>query len=87
METGKIITGAAGALLLGTAAWILNSTLEIQKDTEIIKEKIDKIYADDCPYCVHALHSSLSEHPLLAPTIKRAHKHDEDGKIIYINED
>ena len=79
METGKIITGAAGALLLGTAAWILNSTLEIQKDTEIIKEKIEKIYADDCPYCVHALHSSLSEHPLLAPTIKRAHKHDEDG--------
>ena len=86
MELQKIITGLAGALLLGTAGFILTTTMEISKDIEIVKEKLDKIYKDDCPYCVHALHSSLTEHPLLAPTIRKAHKH-VDGKAVYINRD
>ena len=86
MNVQNVITGVAGTLLLGVAGWILNTTMEVQKDTEIIKEKIEKIYADDCPYCVHALHSSLSDHPLLAPTIKKAHIHTEKGEVIYVNE-
>ena len=86
MTVQVIITTAAGALLLGVSGWLLTTTIQVQKDTEIIKEKLDKIYADDCPYCVHALHSSLSEHPLLAPTIKRAHIHTPDGQVIYLNE-
>ena len=86
MNMSKIITGLAATLLLGTAGYILTTTLEISKDIEIVKEKLEKIYADDCPYCVHALHSSLTEHPLLAPTIRKAHKH-VDGKAYYINQD
>ena len=86
MNVQNVITGVAGTLLLGVAGWILNTTMEVQKDTEIIKEKIEKIYADDCPYCVHALHSSLSDHPLLAPTIKKAHIHTDGGEIIYVND-
>jgi len=86
MEMSKIITGLAGALLLGTAGYILTETLQISKDIEIVKEKLDSVYANDCPYCIHALHSSLTEHPLLAPTIRKAHKHVE-GKAVYINQD
>ena len=86
MEINKKITSLAGALLLGTAGYILTETLQISKDIEIVKEKLDSVYANDCPYCVHALHSSLTEHPLLAPTIRKAHKHI-DGKAYYINQD
>ena len=82
----NIITGVAGTLLLGVAGWLLNTTMEIQKDTEIIKEKLEQVYADDCPYCVHAAHSSITEHPLLSPTIKKAHIHTDGGEVIFVNE-
>ena len=88
----KKIVGLAGTLLLGVAAWVLNTTLQIEKDIvevqaklENIVETLDKVYAQDCPYCVHASHSSIAEHPLLAPTIKQAHKH-VGKEIIKINE-
>jgi len=88
----KIITGVAGALLLGAAGWTLEATLEIQKDivevkvkTENVEETLNKVYEENCPYCVHAAHSSMAEHPLLAPTLKNAHKH-VGKEIILINE-
>jgi hypothetical protein len=71
----KKIVGLAGTLLLGVAGWLVTSVYSIQVDTQIIKEKIEKVYADNCPYCVHAAHSSIAEHPLLAPTIKHSHQH------------
>lgn len=88
----KIITGVAGALLLGVAGWILEATLEIQKDVIAIQkdveqanETLNKVYVEDCPYCVHASHSSIKEHPYLAPAIKHAHKH-VGKEIILLNE-
>ena len=81
----KKIVGLAGTLLLGVAGWLVTSVYSIQVDTQIIKEKIEKVYADNCPYCVHAAHSSIAEHPLLSPTIKNAHKH-VGKEIIIINE-
>jgi hypothetical protein len=85
MELDKKIVGLAGTLLLGVAGWLVSSVYSIQVDTQIIKEKIEKVYADNCPYCVHAAHSSIAEHPLLAPTIKHAHQHV--GKaVVKINE-
>ena len=51
-----------------------------------MRKELDKVYASDCPYCVHALHSSMSEHPFLAPTIKKAHKHLEDGTVVLLND-
>ena len=39
---------------------------------------MDKVYAEECPYCVHSAHSSIAEHPLLAPTIKHSHRHIGD---------
>ena len=71
----KKIVGLAGTLLLGVAGWLVTSVYSIQVDTQIIKEKIEKVYADNCPYCVHAAHSSIAEHPLLSPTIKHSHQH------------
>ena len=79
------IVGLAGTLLLGVAGWLVSSVYSIQVDTQIIKEKIEKVYADDCPYCVHAAHSSIAEHPLLSPTIKHSHRHIGD-QIINSNE-
>ena len=79
------IVGLAGTLLLGVAGWLVSSVYSIQVDTQIIKEKIEKVYADDCPYCVHAAHSSIAEHPLLSPTIKHSHRHIGD-QIINTNE-
>ena len=79
------IVGLAGTLLLGVAGWLVSSVYSIQVDTQIIKEKIEKVYAEDCPYCVHAAHSSIAEHPLLAPTIKHSHRHIGD-QIINSNE-
>lgn len=79
------IVGLAGTLLLGVAGWLVTSVYSIQVDTQIIKEKIEKVYADNCPYCVHAAHSSIAEHPLLAPTIKHAHQHVGE-EIVKINE-
>jgi hypothetical protein len=81
----KKIVGLAGTLLLGVAGWLVTSVYSIQVDTQIIKEKIEKVYADNCPYCVHAAHSSIAEHPLLSPTIKHAHQH-VGKEIIKINE-
>ena len=88
----KIITALAGTLILGICGWVLNTTLEIQKDiveinikTENVIETLDKVYEENCPYCVHAAHSSMAEHPLLSPTIKKAHMHVGD-EIIFINE-
>ena len=80
----KKIVGLAGTLLLGVAGWLVTSVYTIQVDTQIIKEKIEKVYADNCPYCVHAAHSSIAEHPLLAPTIKHAHQHVGE-EIVKIN--
>lgn len=89
----KIITSLAGSLLLGISAWLLNTTLQIQKDIVEVKTKLstveetlDKVYAENCPYCVHAAHTSIAKHPLLAPTIRQAHKHLPDGTPIIINE-
>ena len=79
------IVGLAGTLLLGVAGWLVTSVYSIQVDTQIIKEKIEKVYADNCPYCVHAAHSSIAEHPLLAPTIKHAHKH-VGKEVVKIND-
>jgi hypothetical protein len=79
------IVALSGTLLLGVAGWLVTSVYSIQVDTQIIKEKIEKVYADNCPYCVHAAHSSIAEHPLLAPTIKHSHRHIGD-EIILINE-
>ena len=93
MNTQKIITGAAGALLLGVAGWILNTTLDIQKevvavekDVEQVQETLNKVYVEDCPYCIHAAHSGIKEHPYLAPAIKQAHKH-VGKEILLLNED
>lgn len=71
----KKIIGLAGTLLLGVATWLISTVYSISVDTAIIKEKLEKVYQDDCPYCIHAAHSSIGEHPLLAPTIKHAHRH------------
>ena len=75
----------AGTLLMGVAAWVLTTTLQIQQDIVEVKVKVenvidtlDKVYAEECPYCVHSAHSSISEHPLLAPTIKHSHRHIGD---------
>jgi hypothetical protein len=88
----KVITGLAGTLLLGVCSWLLSATLQIQQDivevkvrTENIKETLDKVYADNCPYCIHAAHSSIAEHPLLSPAIKQAHKHLRDGSVELVN--
>ena len=81
----KKIVGLAGTLLLGVAGWLVTSVYSIQVDTQIIKEKIEKVYADNCPYCVHAAHSSIAEHPLLAPTIKHAHQH-VGSEVVKIND-
>ena len=81
----KKIVALAGTLLLGVAGWLITTTYQIQVDTAIIKEKLDKVYAEECPYCVHASHSSIGEHPLLAPTIKHAHQH-VGQEIIKVNE-
>ena len=75
------ITYLAGALLFGVASWLVGAVYSISIDTAIIKEKLDKVYADNCPYCVHAAHSSIKEHPLLAPTIKHAHRHVGEEQI------
>ena len=79
------IVALSGTLLLGVAGWLVTSVYSIQVDTQIIKEKIETVYADNCPYCVHAAHSSIAEHPLLAPTIKHSHRHIGD-EIILVNE-
>ena len=83
-EISNKIVALAGTLLLGVAGWLVTSVYSIQVDTQIIKEKIEKVYADNCPYCVHAAHSSIAEHPLLAPTIKHAHQHVGE-EIVKIN--
>lgn len=74
-KISKQIVILAGTLLLGVGSWLVTSVYTIQVDTSIIKDKIEKVYADNCPYCVHAAHSSIAEHPLLAPTIKHSHQH------------
>jgi len=79
------IVALAGTLLLGVAGWLVSSVYTIQVDTQIIKEKIQKVYAEDCPYCVHAAHSSIAEHPLLSSTIKHSHRHI-GNQIINSNE-
>lgn len=81
----KKIVGLAGTLLLGVAGWLVTSVYSIQVDTQIIKEKMEQVYAEDCPYCHHAAHSSIKEHPYLAPTIKHAHKH-VGKEIIKVND-
>ena len=74
-ELNNKIVSLAGVLLLGVAGWLISTTYQIQIDTTLIKEKMNKVYAEECPYCVHSAHSSISEHPLLAPTIKHSHQH------------
>jgi len=81
----KKIVGLAGTLLLGVAGWLISTVYIISIDTKLIKEKMDKVYADECPYCVHSAHSSISEHPLLSPTIKHAHQH-VGKEIVKIND-
>ena len=68
----KTITALAEPLL-GVCAWILNTTMEVQKDiieiriqSQSLRETMDKVYEENCPYRVHAAHSSLKQHPLSA---------------------
>ena len=79
------IVALSGTLLLGVAGWLVTSVYSIQVDTEIIKEKLDRVYVESCPYCIHSAHSSIAEHPLLAPTIKHAHQH-VGKEIIKVND-
>jgi hypothetical protein len=81
----KKIVGLAGTLLLGVAGWLISTVYTISIDVTLVKEKLNKVYADECPYCVHSAHSSISEHPLLAPTIKHSHRHVGD-QIIKTND-
>ena len=74
MEREKIVY-LAGLLLLGVSGWLISTVYSIQIDTQLIKEKLDRVYVEDCPYCIHSAHSSIDVHPLLKPTIKNAHKH------------
>lgn len=84
-KINKKIVALSGTLLLGVAGWLVTSVYAIQVDTAIIKDKIEKVYADNCPYCVHAAHSSIAEHPLLSPTIKHSHRHIGD-EIVKTND-
>lgn len=84
-KVNKKIVALASTLLLGVAGWLVTSVYTIQVDTAIIKEKIEQVYADNCPYCVHAAHSSIAEHPLLSPTIKHSHRHIGD-EIVKTND-
>jgi len=42
----KKIVGLAGTLLLGVAGWLISTVYTISIDTQLIKEKMDKVYAD-----------------------------------------
>lgn len=84
-KINKKIVALAGTLLLGVAGWLVTSVYVIQVDTAIIKDKIEQVYADNCPYCVHAAHSSIADHPLLSPTIKHSHRHIGD-EIVKTND-
>jgi hypothetical protein len=75
----------AGALLFGVASWLVGTVYSISIDTAIIKDKIEKVYEENCPYCIHAAHSSIAEHPLLSPTIKHSHQHVGE-EIIKVND-
>jgi hypothetical protein len=75
----------AGTLLMGVSAWVLTTTLQIEKDIVEVKikvenaaETLEKTYSESCPYCNHYAHSELQNHPLLAPTIKHSHRHIGD---------
>ena len=81
----KKIVGLAGTLLLGVAGWLISTVYSMSIDVTLVREKLDKVYAEECPYCVHSAHSSIAEHPLLAPTIKHAHQH-VGKEIVKINE-
>lgn len=81
----KKIVGLAGTLLLGVAAWLISTVYSMSIDVALVREKLDKVYAEECPYCVHSAHSSIAKHPLLAPTIKHAHQHVGE-EIFKINE-
>ena len=88
----KTVTALAGTLLLGVCAWILNTTMDVQKDiveikiqSESLRETMSKVYEENCPYCVHAAHSSISEHPLLGPTMKHSHRHI-GSEVVIVNE-
>lgn len=83
-KINKQILVLASTLLLGVASWLIATVYSVSIDTAIIKNKIEKVYADDCPYCVHAAHSSIAEHPLLSPTIKHAHQHAGE-EIVPVN--
>jgi len=84
-DVSNKIVALSGTLLLGVAGWLVTSVYSIQVDTKIIKEKIDRVYSDNCPYCIHSAHSSIAEHPLLAPTIKHAHQHVGD-EVVKVND-
>ena len=79
------ITYLAGTLLLGVSGWLISTVYSMSIDVTLVREKLDKVYADECPYCVHSAHSSISTHPLLAPTIKHAHQHVGD-EVIKVND-
>ena len=81
----KKIVGLAGTLLLGVSGWLISTVYSVSIDVVLIREKLDKVYAEECPYCVHSAHSSIAEHPLLAPTIKHTHQHVGE-EIFKINE-
>lgn len=81
----KKIVGLAGTLLLGVSGWLISTVYSMSIDVALVREKLDKVYAEECPYCVHSAHSSIAEHPLLAPTIKHSHRHIGE-EIVKVNE-
>lgn len=81
----KKIVGLAGTLLLGVSGWLISTVYSMSIDVALVREKLDKVYAEECPYCVHSAHSSIAEHPLLAPTIKHSHQH-VGKEIVKVNE-
>lgn len=83
-KINKQILVLASTLLLGVASWLIATVYSVSVDTAIIKDKINKVYNEKCPYCIHSAHSSIAKHPLLSPTIKHAHQHVKK-EIVPIN--
>ena len=53
-ELSNKVVSLAGVLLLGVAGWLISTTYQIQIDTTLIKEKMDKVYAAQNP-CVKVI--------------------------------
>jgi len=82
----KKLVGLAGTIVLALSGWIASTVYQLSIDTAIIKNKLEKVYDENCPYCVHSAHSFIKDHPLLSPTIRHAHQHvGKRGDVIPVN--